>query len=91
MRERLSKPLWVFRCLFMSQNTISVYIDFLKSNHFSSECASLFDIWFCSDFSCTSEQVGLGRDFGDICWPDFTAWCSSAKACPGSVVGPLWL
>lgn len=76
----------------MSQKTVSVYIDILKRDHFSGECASLFVIRFYStDFTYASEWVDLGRDFGGVCWPDFTAWCFSAKAHPVGVMGPLWL
>lgn len=30
----------------MSQKTISLYVNILKSDHFSIECATLFEIWF---------------------------------------------
>lgn len=30
----------------MSQKTISVYTDIPESDHFSIECANLFEIWF---------------------------------------------
>lgn len=64
---------------------------FLKSITFLLSVQVCLDLVLLTSCSNASEQVGLGRDLGGVCWPGFTACFFSAEAHPVSVVGPLGL